>query len=125
MELAAGDLLRPRLPNAHKEDRLGLANPSLPSDALEEPPFVAGDRRSPATVRAQRKEGEGDQSNLTSGPSGPTVSDPRGALSLFKWRRKTPNALSLLRKRISLKAFSFFWFYFKNRVDQTLTGYNF
>ena len=47
-ELAAGDPLRPHLPNAHREDRLGLANPSLPSDALEDPPFVAGDRRSPA-----------------------------------------------------------------------------
>ena len=47
-KLAADDLLRPRLPNAHREDRLGLANPSLPSDALEEPPFVAGDRQSPA-----------------------------------------------------------------------------
>ena len=61
-ELAAGDLLRPHLPNAHREDRLGLANPSLPSDALEEPPFVAGDRRSPAPFglreRTERKNGQ-------------------------------------------------------------------
>ena len=93
--------------------------------ALEEPPSVAGDRRSLATVRAQKREGEGDQSNLTSGPSGPTVSDQRSALSLFKWRRKTPSVFSLLRKRISLEAFSFFLVLFKNRFDQTLTGYNF
>ena len=107
-ELAAGDLLRPHLPNAHREDRLGLANPSLPSDALEEPPFVAGDRRSPAPVGQKRREGGKERSNLTSGPSGPTVSDPRSALSLFKWRRKTPSALSLLRKRTSAETFSFF-----------------
>ena len=83
-ELAAGDFLRPHLPSAHREDRPGLAGPSLPSGALEEPPFVDGDRRRPATVRAERKEGEGDQSNLTSGPSGPTVSDPRGRSPLYK-----------------------------------------
>ena len=94
-------------------------------DALEEPPFIADDRRSLATVRAQKKEGEGERSNLTSGPSGPTVSDPRSALSLFKWRRKTPSAFSLLRKRITAEAFSFFLVLFKNRFDQTLTGYNF
>ena len=32
-------------PNHHLKDRLGLAVPSPPADALEVPPFVAGDRR--------------------------------------------------------------------------------
>ena len=93
--------------------------------ALEEPPSVAGDRRSPAPVGQKRREGGKERSNLTSGPSGPTVSDPRSALSLFKWRRKTPSAFSLLRKRITAEAFSFFLVLFENRFDQTLTGYNF
>jgi len=58
VELAAGDFLHPRRPSDHQEDRLGLAGPSPPSDALEEPPFVAGDRRSPAPV-GQRRGGRG------------------------------------------------------------------
>ena len=80
-ELAAGDFLRPHLPSAHREDRPRLADPSLPSGPRGELPFVDGDRRRPATVRAERKEGEGDQSNLTSGPPGLTVSDPRAVHS--------------------------------------------
>ena len=59
-ELAAGDFLRPHLPSAHREDRPGLADPSLPSGPRGELPFVDGDRRSPASARAEREEGEGD-----------------------------------------------------------------
>ena len=59
-ELAAGDFLRPHLPNDHREDRPGLADPSLPSGPRGELPFVDGDRRSPASARAEREEGEGD-----------------------------------------------------------------
>ena len=47
------------------------------SGALEEPPSVAGDRRSPAPVRAEKRREREEWSNLVSGPSGPTVSDPR------------------------------------------------
>ena len=57
-ELAAGDSFHLRRPSDHQGDRLGLASPSLPSDALEEPPFVAGDRLSPAPV-GQRRGGRG------------------------------------------------------------------
>ena len=57
-ELAAGDLLRPHLPSTHREDRLSLAVPSPPSDTFEGPPFVDGDRRSPAPV-GQRRGGRG------------------------------------------------------------------
>ena len=57
-ELAAGDSFHLRRPSDHQGDRLGLASPSLPSGALEEPPFVAGDRRSPAPV-GQRRGGRG------------------------------------------------------------------
>ena len=57
-ELAADDSLHPRRSSDHREDRLGLADPFLPSDALEEPPFAGDDRRSPAFVRAEEEEGE-------------------------------------------------------------------
>ena len=53
-----------------------MTDPSLPSDALEEPSFAGKDRRSSASVRPKEREGGGDRSNLTSGPPGPTVSDP-------------------------------------------------
>ena len=57
-ELAAGDSLRPRRPVDHREDRLGVADPSLPLNALEEPPFAGDDHRNPAPARAEEKEGE-------------------------------------------------------------------
>ena len=76
-ELAAGDSFHLRRPINHPEDRLGLAVPSPPLDAREAPPFVDGDRRSPAPIGQKRGEGGKKRSNLTSGPSGPTVSDPR------------------------------------------------
>ena len=59
-ELAAGNSFHHRRPNDHWEDRPGLAGPSLPSGALEEPPFVDGDRRSPAPFgqRKRRERGE-------------------------------------------------------------------
>ena len=75
-ELAADEPLRPRRPVDHREDRLGEVDPSLASDALEEPPFTSDDRRSPASLGQRREKGRGDWSNLTSGPGGPTVSDP-------------------------------------------------
>ncbi len=75
-KLAAGSSLRPRRPNDHQEDRPGLADPSRPSGARAEPPFAGVDRRCLASVRAEEEEGEIDWSNLTSGPGGPTVSDP-------------------------------------------------
>ena len=76
-ELAAGDSFHLRRPNNRLEDRLGLAVPSPPLDAREALPFVDGDRRSPAPVGQKRGEGGKKRSNLTSGPSGPTVSDSR------------------------------------------------
>ena len=76
-ELATGESSHHRRPSDHREDRPGLAGPSLPSGALGEPPFVAGDRPSPAPVRAEKRRERGEWSNLTSRPSGPTVSDPR------------------------------------------------
>ena len=75
-ELAAGDSLRPRHPLDHWEDRPGLADPSLPSESRGEPPFIDGDRWSPASARTEEEGGAGDWFNLTSGPDGPTVSDP-------------------------------------------------
>ena len=78
-ELAAGDSLRPRRPVDQRKDRLGVADPSLASDALEEPPFAGDDRQNPAPARVEEKGGRGDWSNLTSGPPGPTVSDPRAS----------------------------------------------
>ena len=76
-ELAAGDFLRPHLPSTHREDRLGLADPSLPSGHRGELPIAQ-----PRPVRAERKEGEEERSNLTSGPPGPTVSDRAPVLSV-------------------------------------------
>ncbi len=72
---AAGDSLHPHLPSDHREDRPGLADPSLPFGAREERPIAGVDRRSPASVRPEEEGGGGDWSNLTSGPKGPTVSD--------------------------------------------------
>ena len=57
-ELTADDSPRPHRPVDHREDRLGVADPSLASDALEEPPFAGDDRRNPAPARAEEKEGE-------------------------------------------------------------------
>jgi hypothetical protein len=78
-ELAAGYSLRPRHPLDHREDRPGLADPSPPSEPRKEPPFAGVDRRSPASARPEEEGGAGDWSNLTSGPKGPTVSDPEPA----------------------------------------------
>ena len=75
MELADGDPLHPRRPNNHREDRPGLADPSLPLDPHGEPPFISRDRRNPTLARTEEGEDTGDWSNLTSGPKGPTVSD--------------------------------------------------
>ena len=116
-ELAAGDSSHHRRPSDHREDRPGLAGPSLPSGALEEPPFVDGDRRSPAPVRAEKRRERGEWSNLTSGPSGPTVSDPRAnraglSGSVFP-RVRIPYPESVF----CIEAFSFFWFYLKQNFD--------
>ena len=46
-ELAAGDSFHPRLPYDHRKDRLGVVDPSLHSDAREEPPNAGEDRQSP------------------------------------------------------------------------------
>ena len=75
-KLAAGSSLRPHLPGDHREDRPGVADPSPPSEPRGEPPFAGDDRRCLASVRAEEEEGGIDWSNLTSGPLGPTVSDP-------------------------------------------------
>lgn len=78
-ELAAGDPLHPRQPSDHREDHPALADPSLPSEFRGEPPFGGGDHRNPATARTEEEGGASDWSNLTSGPKGPTVSDPATA----------------------------------------------
>ena len=77
-KLTAGDSLHPRRPNDHREDRPGLADPSRLSGARGEQPFAGVDHRRLASVQAKEEEGGMDWSNLTSGPPGPTVSDPRG-----------------------------------------------
>ena len=74
-ELAAGSSLHLRQPHDHREDRLGRADPSLPSGAREEQPNAGDDRRSPAPLGQRRETTRGDWSNMTSGPGGPTVSD--------------------------------------------------
>ena len=76
-ELAAGDSFHLRRPSDHQGDRPSLAVPSPPSGAREEPPFVDGDRRRPPPFGQRERGGRKERSNLTSGPSGPTVSDPR------------------------------------------------
>ena len=53
-----------------------MADPSPPSEPRGEPPFAGDDRRSPTSLGQRREKGRGDWSNLTSGPPGPTVSDP-------------------------------------------------
>ena len=75
-KLTADDFFHPCRPNDHREDRRSLADPSRPSRTRGEPPFAGGDRRGLASIRAEEEEGGIDWSNLTSGPSGPTVSDP-------------------------------------------------
>ena len=75
-KLTIGDSLHPRRPNDHREDRPGLADPSRLSGARGEQPSAGVDRRRLAFVRAKEEEGGMDWSNLTSGPPGPTVSDP-------------------------------------------------
>ena len=54
-------------------------NLSPPSEPHEEPPIAGVDRQNPATARTEEEGGAGDWSNLTSGPHGPTVSDPRAS----------------------------------------------
>ena len=76
MKLTVGDSLHPRRPNDHREYRPGLADPSRLSGAHKKQPFAGVDRRRLASVRAKEEEGGMDWSNLTSGPPGPTVSDP-------------------------------------------------
>ena len=76
---------------------------------------VAGDRRSPATVRAQRKEGEGDQSNLTSGPSEPTVSDPLPRSLWLSGSAKTGVRLPCFENVFPSNRFPF-QVLFKNRI---------
>ena len=75
-KLTADDSFHPRLPSDHRKDRLSLVDPSRPSGTHGEPPFTGDDRRCLASVRAEEEEGGIDWSNLTSGPLGPTVSDP-------------------------------------------------
>ena len=117
-KLTADDFFHHCRPLDHREKRPSRADPSPPSGAREEQPNAGDDRRSPAPLGQRRETTRGDWSNLTSGPSGPTVSDPRSALSLFKWRRKPPSAFPLLRKRISAETFSFFWFYLKTDLTK-------
>ena len=57
-KLAAGDSLHPRRPCDHRKDRLGVADPSLRSDAHEETPFAGDDRRTPRLGSGQRKRRE-------------------------------------------------------------------
>ena len=75
-KLTIGDSLLPRRPNDHRENRPSLADPSRLSGARGEQPFAGVDRRRPASVRPKEEEGGMDWSNLTSGPPGPTISDP-------------------------------------------------
>ena len=78
---------------------------------------AGGDRRCLASIRAEEEEGGIDWSNLTSGPSGPTVSDPvpvhvglsEGVFSPVRFPRSESVFTS--------ETFSFL-FYFKNRFDQ-------
>ena len=77
VKLTADDSFHPRLPSDHRKDRCSLADPSRPSGTRGEPPFAGDDRRCPASVRAKEEEGEIDQSNVTSGPGGPTVNETR------------------------------------------------
>ena len=110
-ELVAGDSLRPRQPVDHREDRPGLADPSPPSEPRGEPPFAGVDRRSPASARPEEKEGTGDWSNLTSGPDGPTVSDPATTHTGFSGSVK-PRVRFLLFENVLLpEPFSFSDFY--------------
>ena len=54
----------------------------------------------------------GDWSNLTSGPKGPTISDPRVDARWLKWKRVPPNMPSLRGKRKPTNRFSFLIFIF-------------
>ena len=58
-ELAAGDSLRPLRPFDYREDRLGVADPSLHLDAREEPPFASDDRRMSRLCSGREEEGVG------------------------------------------------------------------
>ena len=59
VELAAGDSLHLRRPYDHREDRLGVADPSLHLDAREEPPFAGDNRRTPRLCSGREEEGVG------------------------------------------------------------------
>ena len=49
----------PITPYDHKEDCLGVADPSLHPDAREEPPFAGDDRRTPRLCSGREEEGVG------------------------------------------------------------------
>ena len=58
-ELVADDSLRPHHSHDHREDRLGVADPSLHSDAREEPLFAGDDRRMSRLCSGREGEGVG------------------------------------------------------------------
>ena len=56
-KLAAGSSLRPHLPDDHRDDRPGVADPSPPLGPREEPPVAGDDRRSSASARDRGRRG--------------------------------------------------------------------
>ena len=78
-KLVAGNSVHVGDHGGYPRVRLDLLSTSMHSDQRGTPPFTGEPRRSSAPVRSGGDDARVDQSNLTSGPGGPTVGDSRGS----------------------------------------------
>ena len=75
-KLVAGDSVHVGNHGGYPRVRLDLQSTPMCSDPRGVPSFAGERRRSSASVSAEGDDARVDWSNLTSGPGGPTVSDP-------------------------------------------------
>ena len=78
-KLVAGNSVHVGDHGGYPRVRLDLLSTPMHSDHRGTPPFAGEPRRSSAPVRSGGDDARVGQSNLTSGPGGPTVGDSRGS----------------------------------------------
>ena len=78
-KLVAGNSVHVGDHSGYPRVRLDLLSTPMHSDHRGTPPFAGEPRRSSAPVRSGGDDARVDQSNLTSGPGGPTVGDSRAS----------------------------------------------
>ena len=93
-KLVAGDSVHVGDHGGYPRVRLDLLSTPMFSDHQGTPPFAGNPRRSSASVRSEGDDTRVDWSNLTSGPGGPTVSDPAPVHTGVSDPARTPKLLT-------------------------------